>query len=154
VCSGPASETVAFHGTCEAASFGPAADIHYFAGFEYIHGNQLSDFVVRGVTGAHFLEPAADLVAFQVSGFGFVGATHSAETELHGLVTILFDGANLRHRARSGLNDGDWNDLPSLVKQLGHADFFPRNALTIFFACISLVFFGPLSPARKPKQII
>ena len=44
------------------------------------------------------------------------------ETQLNGFVPISFDGADLQHVARAGLNDRHRNDLPRLIEELRHPD--------------------------------
>src|SRR5205823_2250659 len=44
------------------------------------------------------------------------------ESQLDGFVPISFDGADLQHVARTGLNDRHRNDLPSIVEELRHPD--------------------------------
>lgn len=45
------------------------------------------------------------------------------EPQLNGLVAIPLGGANLRHHARTGLDNGHGHSLPLLVENLRHADF-------------------------------
>src|SRR5215210_2918736 len=44
------------------------------------------------------------------------------ETQLDGFVSVSFDGADLQHVARAGLDDRHRNDLPRIVEELRHPD--------------------------------
>ena len=120
------------HRAREAAALGPAAHVHDLAGFEDVHRNQLTHFVLRNVVGAHFLEPPPDLAALQMAGLRFVRASDSSEPQLDRLVTVRFVGANLRDRARAGFDYRNGHDLTGVVEHLGHADLFTEKRLQHF----------------------
>src|SRR3546814_5262618 len=51
-----------------------------------------------------------------------------AERELNRVVAVVLGCADLRHDARTGLDDGDRDDAVVLVPDLGHADLLAEQA--------------------------
>ncbi len=129
---GLTTEVPSFHDTLRALAFAGAGDVDERDAFKIAHRNRVPHRSLGGVaeTQLAVMPLGAD------AGFGVVtdereGAVLGlgvAVADLDGVVTIIaVGGLDLRHDARTGLDDGDGDLLTIRVVNAGHANLFAKQ---------------------------
>src|SRR3990170_1016410 len=126
----PPAEVVSFHPTLEAFAFAGADDVDPVADVENVDRHLITGLHLRRSADPEFAQESqrGKLVALQVSQLtaGEALRFDLTETQLDSRVTVAVDLADLGDKARPSFNERHRQNLPGVVKDLGHADF-PAN---------------------------
>jgi hypothetical protein len=113
-----------FHAAGEASPLGQANGVDSVSRLEQAYIQLLPDFVFGGVVDFDLSQMAKQATrALQVPPARVVEAFDLLKTELDAIVAVHLGGLDLRHCARSNLNDRDADGIARLSKELGRAYF-------------------------------
>ena len=104
---------------------------HVLAVLERLDGDGVADLELADAIELHEMTHAvleAGLLEVAELGLADVLVLALLEGELHGLIAVSLDGADLGDRAGSRLDDGDGHDVAVVVEELGHAHFLADDA--------------------------
>src|SRR5699024_11161254 len=125
-------EPVALHDARGALALGGADDVDLLAGLEDRGVDLLAERVVPGVGGAQLDEVTArghaGLLEVAAQRLGDLARVDLPVGDLHRVVAVGLDGADLGDDVRTGLHDGHGDELSVLVPDLGHAELGAEHA--------------------------
>src|SRR5450756_1591633 len=125
------TEVVPLDGALEPLALAHADGGDGLAILERLDGDGIADLEIVGTVEldqmAHAVLEAGLLEVAQL-GLADVLVFALLERQLHGLVAVGVEGADLCDRAGASLDDGDGHDVAAVVEELGHAHLFADDA--------------------------